>query len=163
MSQRVRCLAEPQVKCVNTVAPHGGGGTAFRPVFNWIVGSDIQPICAVYLTDLYGSDFGPVLEYPVLWVSTGADTAPFGEVIAYRCTTNANVKSPGQARTLLNRPAHLELLYVALPCARIHNGGAFPSSGRNHTRDFSFPVKRSCASRIPGKISACQEVEHALA
>jgi predicted metal-dependent peptidase len=66
------------------LTPHGGGGTAFRPVFDWIAGSDIQPVCAVYLTDLYGSEFGPAPEYPVLWVSTGADAAPFGEVIAYR-------------------------------------------------------------------------------
>ena len=66
------------------LTPHGGGGTAFRPVFDWIAGSDIQPVCAVYLTDLYGSEFGPAPDYPVLWVSTGADAAPFGEVIAYR-------------------------------------------------------------------------------
>jgi hypothetical protein len=33
---------------------------------------------------LYGSEFGPAPEYPVLWVSTGASVAPFGEVIAYR-------------------------------------------------------------------------------
>ena len=63
------------------LTPHGGGGTAFRPVFDWIAGSDIQPVCAVYLTDLYGSEFGPAPDYPVLWVSTGATAAPFGEVI----------------------------------------------------------------------------------
>ena len=66
------------------LTPHGGGGTAFRPVFDWIARSDIQPVCAVYLTDLYGSEFGPAPNYPVLWVSTGAAAAPFGEVIAYR-------------------------------------------------------------------------------
>jgi predicted metal-dependent peptidase len=66
------------------LTPHGGDGTAFLPVFDWIAGSDIQPVCVVYLTDLYGSEFGPAPEYPVLWVSTGADAAPFGEVIAYR-------------------------------------------------------------------------------
>ncbi len=65
------------------LTPHGGGGTAFRPVFDWIAGSDIQPVCAVYLTDLYGSEFGPAPEYPVLWISTGASSAPFGEVISY--------------------------------------------------------------------------------
>jgi predicted metal-dependent peptidase len=63
--------------------PHGGGGTAFRPVFDWIEQSDIQPVCAVYLTDLDGVDFGPPPDYPVLWVSTLRTFAPFGEVIPH--------------------------------------------------------------------------------
>jgi predicted metal-dependent peptidase len=66
------------------LSPHGGGGTAFRPVFDWIARSDIQPVCAIYLTDLEGRDFGPEPDYPVLWVSTGSTTAPFGEVIPLR-------------------------------------------------------------------------------
>ncbi len=45
------------------LSPHGGGGTAFRPVFDWIAGSDIRPVCAVYLTDIYGSEFGPAPDY----------------------------------------------------------------------------------------------------
>ena len=52
------------------LSPQGGGGTAFRPVFDWIARSDIQPVCAIYLTDLDGDDFGPEPDYPVLWVST---------------------------------------------------------------------------------------------
>jgi predicted metal-dependent peptidase len=66
------------------LTPHGGGGTAFRPVFDWIAGADVEPVCAIYLTDLDGDDFGPVPDYPVLWVSTERTRAPFGEVIAYR-------------------------------------------------------------------------------
>jgi predicted metal-dependent peptidase len=66
------------------LTPHGGGGTAFRPVFDWIARSDIQPVCVVYLTDLCGSDFGPAPDYPVLWVSTDLPNAPFGEVIPHR-------------------------------------------------------------------------------
>ena len=66
------------------LTPHGGGGTAFRPVFDWIAESGLQPVCAVYLTDLCGCDFGPAPDYPVLWVSTELTQAPFGEVIAYR-------------------------------------------------------------------------------
>jgi predicted metal-dependent peptidase len=65
------------------LTPHGGGGTAFRPVFDWIGQSDIQPVCAVYLTDLDGTDFGPPPDYPVLWVSTLRTSAPFGEVIPH--------------------------------------------------------------------------------
>jgi predicted metal-dependent peptidase len=66
------------------LTPHGGGGTAFRPVFDWIDRSDIQPVCVVYLTDMCGTDFGPAPDYPLLWVSTDAIHAPFGEVIPHR-------------------------------------------------------------------------------
>ena len=66
------------------LSPHGGGGTAFRPVFDWIAQSDIQPVCVVYLTDLDGADFGRSPDYPVLWVSTLRTFAPFGEVIPHR-------------------------------------------------------------------------------
>ena len=66
------------------LAPQGGGGTAFRPVFDWIARSDIQPVCVVYLTDLDGDDFGPEPACPVLWVSTDLTNAPFGEVIPHR-------------------------------------------------------------------------------
>jgi|HubBroStandDraft_1064217.scaffolds.fasta_scaffold03536_2 predicted metal-dependent peptidase len=67
-----------------SLSPKGGGGTAFRPVFDWIAASDIQPVCAVYLTDLDGDEFGAPPDYPVLWVSTGKTRAPFGEVIPLR-------------------------------------------------------------------------------
>jgi predicted metal-dependent peptidase len=61
--------------------PVGGGGTAFGPCFEWLEAQGIQPQCLVFLTDLYGS-FPPVAPaYPVLWASTGARQAPFGEVI----------------------------------------------------------------------------------
>jgi predicted metal-dependent peptidase len=66
------------------LSPRGGGGTAIRPVFDWIARSDIQPVCAIYLTDLDGRDFGPEPDYPVLWVSTDLTAAPFGEVIPHR-------------------------------------------------------------------------------
>ena len=66
------------------LTPPGGGGTAFRPVFDWVAQSDIRPVCAVYLTDLDGEDFGAAPDYPVLWVSTWKTGAPFGEVIPHR-------------------------------------------------------------------------------
>jgi predicted metal-dependent peptidase len=66
------------------LTPRGGGGTAFRPVFDWITRSEIQPVCAIYLTDLDGDDFGSAPDYPVLWVSTWKTNTPFGEVIPHR-------------------------------------------------------------------------------
>jgi predicted metal-dependent peptidase len=66
------------------LSPQGGGGTAFRPVFDWVAQADIQPVCALYLTDLDGEDCGEAPDYPVLWASTFRSTAPFGEVIPLR-------------------------------------------------------------------------------
>jgi predicted metal-dependent peptidase len=64
--------------------PNGTGGTAFSPIFRYAEDHGIQPEAAVVLTDLICSDFGPPPEYPVMWVSTGRDVAPWGEVIRLR-------------------------------------------------------------------------------
>lgn len=67
------------------IKPVGGGGTDFRPVFNYIEDNDLQPSCLIYLTDLDCTSF-PKAEpnYPVLWAQTGEGTRkpPFGDVIA---------------------------------------------------------------------------------
>ena len=60
---------------------HGGGGTAFSPVFRYAEEHGIEPVACVFLTDLYCYDFGDAPDYPVLWVSNGDDKAPFGEVV----------------------------------------------------------------------------------
>lgn len=61
--------------------PRGNGGTAFSPVFKHIEEHGIEPVACVFLTDLYCHDFGDMPDYPVLWVTTGATEAPFGEVV----------------------------------------------------------------------------------
>lgn len=66
------------------IAPNGTGGTAFSPIFRYAADNDINPDCCVVLTDLYCSDFGNHPDYPVLWCTTGADAAPWGEVISIR-------------------------------------------------------------------------------
>jgi len=63
------------------VKPHGGGGTAFSPVFRFIDEQGIDPVACVILTDLCCSDFGDAPSYPVLWVSTYQDNAPFGDIV----------------------------------------------------------------------------------
>jgi predicted metal-dependent peptidase len=63
------------------IKPHGGGGTAFSPVFEYFAEHDINPVACVFLTDLCCNDFGDQPDYPVLWVSTDEGTAPFGEVV----------------------------------------------------------------------------------
>jgi len=65
------------------IEPHGGGGTAFSPVFDYLNKHGIDPIACVFLTDLYCDDYGNEPSYPVLWVATDKDKtdAPFGEVV----------------------------------------------------------------------------------
>ncbi|TIH14075.1 hypothetical protein D0S45_13515 [Marinifilum sp. JC120] len=64
--------------------PQGGGGTDFRPVFNFIEHKNIAPACLVYLSDMECGQF-PEHEpdYPVLWARTGGAgyAPPFGEMI----------------------------------------------------------------------------------
>ncbi len=61
--------------------PKGGGGTDFRPVFEWVQQSNIAPVCLIYLTDLCCNSYPEVPEYPVLWVTDSRRAAPFGETV----------------------------------------------------------------------------------
>ena len=60
-----------------------GGGTDFRPSFDWLESQGITPDCFIGLTDLDAPPdrFPSEPGYPVLWVSTGKESAPFGEVV----------------------------------------------------------------------------------
>jgi predicted metal-dependent peptidase len=65
-----------------TLEPKGGGGTDFRPVFEWVETSDVQPVCLIYLTDLCCRDYPAAPPpYPVLWATDSRRIAPFGETI----------------------------------------------------------------------------------
>jgi predicted metal-dependent peptidase len=59
--------------------PRGGGGTDFRPVFEWIE-KELNNDCVglVYLTDGYGSYPNKPSHYPVLWVLINEYNVPFG-------------------------------------------------------------------------------------
>lgn len=62
--------------------PRGGSGTDFRPAFEWVATNAIEPVCLLYLTDLYCSDYpDPPPSYPVLWVTDSRRRAPFGETV----------------------------------------------------------------------------------
>jgi predicted metal-dependent peptidase len=61
--------------------PKGGGGTDFRPAFEWVAENDITPVCLIYLTDLYCDSYPEAPEYPVLWVTDSSRDAPFGETV----------------------------------------------------------------------------------
>jgi predicted metal-dependent peptidase len=66
-----------------SMEPHGGGGTAFSPIFEKVEELAIEPVACVVLTDLYCNDYGDTPPYPVLWVSNGRDgeDTPFGETV----------------------------------------------------------------------------------
>ena len=53
----------------------------FYPAFDYIKEHCPNVRAAVYLTDLESSDFGDEPPFPVLWVTTCAEEAPFGEII----------------------------------------------------------------------------------
>lgn len=60
--------------------PRGGGGTDFRPAFNWVNKNSVHPDALIYMTDGYGPfpDIPP--DYPVLWlVNNNQVVPPWGE------------------------------------------------------------------------------------
>ncbi len=67
---------------IRAAKTYGGGGTDFRPPFDWLVEHDIHPKGMVYLTDTYGP-FPEAPDYPVLWtVPAGSeDRVPFGQTV----------------------------------------------------------------------------------
>lgn len=64
-----------------SLSPVGGGGTDFRPCFDWLEEQGIMPKTLVFLTDLCGTFPSEVPPYPVIWASTEMRRAPFGEVV----------------------------------------------------------------------------------
>ncbi len=60
----------------------GGGGTDFQPCFDWLADQGIVPQTLVFLTDLCGTFPNDVPAYPVIWASTEARSAPFGQVVS---------------------------------------------------------------------------------
>ena len=63
----------------------GGGGTRFKPAFDWVAEHAQDVDVMVYLTDGYSNDLSEItcVGFPLLWLSTGAPTHAFkaGEVI----------------------------------------------------------------------------------
>lgn len=83
----VYCDAE--VNHVDTFGPydemrftaHGGGGTAFKPVFDYVEAHQLAPECVIYLTDLYGDHDFASPDCPTLWCCTSAQRASFGDTV----------------------------------------------------------------------------------
>jgi predicted metal-dependent peptidase len=61
----------------------GGGGTDFRPVFEWLQAGSANPDAVVYFTDACGDFPAHPPAYPVLWLVKGNAEVPWGERIAF--------------------------------------------------------------------------------
>lgn len=72
--------------------PEGGGGTDFKPPFEYIEKHRIDLKCAIYFTDLECSSFPEKPSYPVYWIRYGcsfyASTPPFGKTIGFESDEN---------------------------------------------------------------------------
>lgn len=65
--------------------PEGGGGTDFRPAFEWAEREGVSPTCAVFLTDLDGDWPAQAPDYPVLWATPPTKLSPdWGEHLEMR-------------------------------------------------------------------------------
>lgn len=59
----------------------GGGGTDFRPVFDWVEQLDQHPELLLYFTDCEGTFPSVAPNYAVIWLVKGRAQAPFGQRI----------------------------------------------------------------------------------
>lgn len=67
---------------VQSINSKGRGGTEVTPVFDYIEEHGLPCDSFIYFSDMYVHDFpANAPDYPVLWVSTGATDAPWGEVV----------------------------------------------------------------------------------
>jgi predicted metal-dependent peptidase len=72
---------EPWDEFAKDVEIRGGGGTNFRPAFDWVDAQDRKPDLLMYFTDAEGVFPEAEPMYPVLWLVKGKETVPFGQRI----------------------------------------------------------------------------------
>ncbi|MET0048933.1 MAG: VWA-like domain-containing protein [Sedimenticola sp.] len=59
----------------------GGGGTSFKPVFEWVDRAGFRPESLVYFTDAEGAFPENPPGYPVIWLVKGKQPVPWGQRI----------------------------------------------------------------------------------
>jgi predicted metal-dependent peptidase len=69
---------EPWEEFILPVEFKGGGGTSFRPVFNWVEQQGLQPESLIYFTDAEGGFPDSPPDYPVFWLVKGKRKVPWG-------------------------------------------------------------------------------------
>ena len=58
----------------------GGGGTSFKPPFEWLYENQVVPDLLIYLTDGYGT-WPDEPQFPVIWGMTTDVKPPFGDIV----------------------------------------------------------------------------------
>ena len=74
-------FAEPWQRIAWPETLTGGGGTDFRPIFDWIQCRRQHPDVLIYFTDAKGEFPSAPPPYPVLWLVKGRNAVPWGERI----------------------------------------------------------------------------------
>ncbi len=74
-------IFEPWDEFAMDVEIRGGGGTNFKPAFNWVEEQDSNPDLLMYFTDAEGVFPEAEPMYPVLWLVKGKEIVPFGQRI----------------------------------------------------------------------------------
>jgi predicted metal-dependent peptidase len=85
----IRCVDEFETGDRVTARTMGGGGTNYRPCFEWVRDYAQDAACIIFLTDLCTTDWGDEPHCPIMWGAFLHDTmyeqlskaVPFGEVV----------------------------------------------------------------------------------
>lgn len=80
VNQVDECRSLAELEHLRVKGSKGGGGTNFKPPFEYLEKNGIVPECLVYLTDLLGT-FPKAPSYPVIWAATTDRVAPFGDTV----------------------------------------------------------------------------------
>ena len=75
------CYEPSDLNEIRAKGAPGGGGTDFRPVFDWIAERGLKPDALVYLTDGHGELPGNKPEYDVIWASIDRKSFPWGDTV----------------------------------------------------------------------------------
>jgi len=78
LADRCPWVFEPWEELTLPPSIAGGGGTDFRPPFQWIDKQDLRPGVVVYFTDARGVFPGAEPSCPVVWVVKGQAPVPWG-------------------------------------------------------------------------------------
>jgi predicted metal-dependent peptidase len=75
------CDSPSDLYVIRAKGAPGGGGTSFKPVFDYVADNDLRPDCIVYLTDGHGDFPSYKPECPMIWASIDKKEYPWGDVV----------------------------------------------------------------------------------
>lgn len=72
-----------------TLKLQGGGGTSFKPAFDWIDENSIDPEVVIYLTDGFGDQDSFTSKHETVWLTTHRTEFTWGKVIKFESESEA--------------------------------------------------------------------------